>query len=261
MKRGPRELNICETADYTFTILNANADCAPEPVHFTDYLPEGMYWVPGSLVVDSAAVDATKPEPIVMEDRMLGLDMLVRGAGFPTTFRAQAAFGDNAKAGVYYNGMLDPAHPVDDESYAKITYTRKDGNKPQEDLHSTDAYYNSSSGSTDRRTKTVVTGAKTYESITTSMEFKPSACFRQNQEVEVKVKIHNPNNSDIGDASNPLYFETYFNDNCAYMKDSLKIKINGVLSSIKDGTKGVTTPLTLVALPDHPEPGLSLIHI
>lgn len=229
-KRGPRELDICETADYTFTIMNANVDCGREPVHFKDYLPEGMYWIPGSLTIDGEALDAS--QPIVMQDRILDLSMLIRGSGFKTTFKAQAAFTDDALSNRdYYNGSLT-TNPANGESYAKITYTRKD-NGNEGTLHATDAYYTSG---TDRRTKTKVTGTKSYKNITTSMEFKPSECFRQNQEIEVKVKIHNPNRAIQSDANNQLYFESYFNENCTYKPNSLKIDGNPV----SDTASGVT---------------------
>lgn len=229
-KRGPRELDICETADYTFTIMNANVDCGREPVHFKDYLPEGMYWIPGSLTIDGEALDAS--QPIVMQDRMLDLSMLIRGSGFKTTFKAQAAFTDDALSNRdYYNGSLT-TNPANGESYAKITYTRKD-NGNEGTLHATDAYYTSG---TDRRTKTEVKGTKSYKNITTSMEFKPSECFRQNQEIEVKVKIHNPNRAIQSDANNQLYFESYFNENCTYKPNSLKIDGNPV----SDTASGVT---------------------
>jgi uncharacterized repeat protein (TIGR01451 family) len=229
-KRGPRALDICETADYTFTVMNANVDCGREPVHFTDYLPEGMYWVPGSLVIDGEAVDAGKP--FVMQDRMLDLALLIRGSGNKTTFKAQAAFTDNAASNRnYYNGSLT-TNPANDESFTKITYTRKDNGQPGT-LHSTDAYYTSG---TDRRTKTAVTGTKTYKNITTSMEFKPMECFRQNQKIEVKVKIHNPNKLIQSDANNQLYFETYFNENCTYVAGSLTINGN----PLSDTATGVT---------------------
>ncbi|MDR2816173.1 MAG: hypothetical protein LBB62_05670, partial [Proteiniphilum sp.] len=100
-KRGPQALDICETVDYSFTVLNANVDCGREPVHFTDYLPKGMFWVPSSLVIDGEDLDAGKP--IVMQDRILDLSLLVRGSGNKTTLRAQAAFTDEAVAGTYYN--------------------------------------------------------------------------------------------------------------------------------------------------------------
>lgn len=229
-KRGPRELDICETADYTFTIMNANVDCGREPVHFKDYLPEGMYWIPGSLIIDGEALDTS--QPIVMQDRMLDLSMLIRGSGFKTTFKAQAAFTDDALSNRdYYNGSLT-TNPANGESYAKITYTRKD-NGNEGTLHATDAYYTSG---TDRRTKTEVKGTKSYKNIITSMEFKPSECFRQNQEIEVKVKIHNPNRAIQSDANNQLYFESYFNENCTYKPNSLKIDGNPV----SDTASGVT---------------------
>jgi hypothetical protein len=202
-KRGPGSLDICETADYTFTILNSNVDCGRTPVHFRDQLPEGMYWIPNSLMIDGESVVAGS---IVMKDQVLDMDLLIHGSGNKTIFRAQAAFTDNASAGVYANR-------------SSITYTRKDNGKT-ETLAGTDAYDLSGAG---RPTKTVVTGAKTYKSVVTSMAFQPSACFRQSQEVVVSVKVHNPNAQIRSDANNKLYFETYFNSSCTYKPGSLTI--------------------------------------
>jgi hypothetical protein len=213
-KRGPQKLDICETADYTFTILNSNVDCGRKPVHFHDQLPEGMYWIPNSLVIDNENVVAGS---LVMEGQLLDMDLLVRGSGNKTIFRAQAAFTDEALAGAYSNQSF-------------ITYTRKDNGR-EEMLGSTDAYYIKG----DRQTKTVVAGAKAYKSVATSMEFQPSACFIPNQEVVVKVKVRNPNAQIRSDANNKLYFETYFNKNCTYKPGSLTI--NG--RPVSDTASGV----------------------
>jgi hypothetical protein len=215
-KRGPRTLTLCETADYTFTILHSNVDCGRKPVHFHDQLPAGMYWIPNSLMIDNENVVAGS---IVMKGQMLDMDLLVRGSGSKTIFRAQAAFTDDASAGAYYNQSL-------------ITYTRKD-NGQKETLSSTDAYYITGA---DRKTKTVVTGAKTYKSVTTSMGFQPPACFTPNQEVVVSVKVRNPNTQIRSDANNKLYFETYFDRTCTYKPGSLSI--NG--KPVSDTASGVT---------------------
>ncbi|MDR1092206.1 MAG: hypothetical protein LBL79_14135 [Prevotella sp.] len=218
-KRGPANVDICETVDYSFTIMNANPGCDPEPVRFKDELPQGMYWVPNSLVVNAGQLDANYT--LTMSGRTLDLNgLLLPGSGRETHVRAQAAFTDDAATNTYYYNQ------------GEITYTRKD-NKKSETLASTDAYYISGN---DKRTKTMVTGTKTYKSITTDMELIPSSCFKEDREAQVKVKVHNPNGQILSDSKKTLYFESYFNDNFSYKAGSLKI--NG--APVSDTASGVT---------------------
>lgn len=204
-KRGPADVNICGTVDYSFFIMNSNSGCDPEPVLFKDELPQGMFWVPGSLNITA---NQLKPGySLVMKDRTFDLDgLLLPGWGKVTHIKAQAAFEDDAVAGSYYNR-------------SEITYKRKD-NGVSEALSSTDAFYVSGN---DKRTKTMATGSKTYKSVTTNMTFTPSACFRDNGEVLVDVEINNPNGAISSNTNNILYFETYFNENFSYKAGSLKI--------------------------------------
>jgi hypothetical protein len=243
-KRGPEEANICGTVDYSFFIMNLNSGCAPEPVHFKDELPEGMFWVPGSLNVTA---DQLKPGySLVMKDKMLDLDgLLLPGWGKITHIKAQAAFEDDAVAGVYHN-------------QSEIAYKRRD-NGLSETLSSIDAYYVSGN---DRRTKTEVKGSKTYKSVTTDMTFTPSACFEENREVLVEVKINNPNGVILHDINNKLYFETYFNENFSYKAGSFKIDGVPVNDSDiqKDDDNGIVSiEGNLLDLPDGSKKTISCI--
>jgi uncharacterized repeat protein (TIGR01451 family) len=207
-KRGTPAVSICGVVNYSFNIVNANAGCDSSIVKFQDILPDGMFWIPNSLVVDNSLLAAEVTDPVIMNGTTFRIDSLTLREGTTTHIQAQAAFEDDAVSNTTYYNSSD------------ITYERKD-NLQTETLESTDAYF-IPGVSTDKRTPTAVTGAKTYQYVTTTMDFTPSSCFKENREIDVTVTITNPN------ASIPnVFFATYYNDSCHVVPGS--VKINGMI--------------------------------
>ncbi|SHF18601.1 hypothetical protein [Dysgonomonas macrotermitis] len=215
-KKGTLETHVCGIVDYTFTILNANNECDSARVYFEDILPIEMEWLANSLAIDANLVDTTIEESggnsIILEDNRMIIDKLkLPGNGKTITFRAQAIFKEDAPINqTYYN-------------QSKITYVRKD-NQESESLLSTDAYF-IEGVDTDKRTPTfVIDDARDYKYLSAQMELKPSDCFRENNEIEVTLKIDNPNAS-IPD----MFLEIGYNENFHYKAGSFKI--NGTVAA------------------------------
>lgn len=210
-KRAALESHICEMVEYTFTMVNANAGCDSSRVSLVDILPEGMYWVPNSLILDqsllNASIEDNGDETITMSGNVLRIDSLkLPGDGRTTLVKAKAAFEENAIINTtYYN-------------QSSISYTRKD-NGETETLTSTDAFYIDGS---DKRTPTFVADEeRDYIPVNTGMSLTPSTSFKHKDEIEVTLTIDNPNDKIIGD----MLLEISYNENF-YLKPG-SIQING----------------------------------
>ncbi|MBF0577151.1 hypothetical protein [Dysgonomonas sp. GY617] len=207
-KRGNDIANVCDLIDYSFIIMNSNGNCDTSRVAFKDVLPDGMFWVPNSLSFDDSLLDRTAvpagEENIIINGRTLEIRGILPGNGSRVPLRAQAAFEDDAPVGMtYYN-------------QAEITYKRRD-NGIEETLESTDAYYISG---TDKRTATEVLNApRDFKYVNTSMALRPSACYKENNEILVTLTIDNPNPISISN----MFLEVYYNENFHLVPGSLKI--------------------------------------
>ncbi|MDR2005504.1 MAG: hypothetical protein LBQ74_20980 [Prevotella sp.] len=194
LKWGKKTSGICETIDYSFYFANMNFGCNKDRVVFSDHLPEGMFWVPGSLKVGAGYLDSDYTS--VIQGRELNIDGLLLPGAKTISISAQAAFTDEAVAGTYDN-------------HSSMVYTNRE-TLQQETLES-------------NTNRTVVTGTKTYKYVKAGMKLSPSDCFKENRTVEVELTVINPNGEIQNNSNNTLYLESYFNENFSYKPGSLKI--------------------------------------
>lgn len=224
VKKGTSSVNVCDIVNYTFSILNANANCDSTRVSFEDILPEGMVWLPNSLSFDTQLLDSTVQDnggqSIIFEGNAMVIDsLMLPGSGRITTIQAQAVFKDNATINTtYYN-------------QSKITYHRKD-NQQIESLYSTDANYADSLG-TDKRTPTFVPNdTRTYKNISANIQIVSMDCFKANTEISVSVTINNPNAS-ISD----MVLDLEYNENFHYITNSFLLdgnEVSGLTENIEE---------------------------
>lgn len=227
-KRGTYQTHVCGIVDYTFTLLNANAGCDSSKVIFEDNLPDKMEWLANSISFDGNLLDANGS--ITIQDNKLKIDGLrLPGDGRKTVVKAQAIFAEDAPINTtYYN-------------QGKITYIRKDNNT-EESLLSTDAFF-IQGVDTDKRTPTfVINDARDYKYLSSEMSLKPSDCFRENYEIQVTLKVSNPN-AQIGN----MFLDLGYNENFHYKAGSFKINGSAVAGiteyiEVEDDGSGLIAP-------------------
>lgn len=200
-KQGPTDVQLCETVEYTFRIVNTN--CAPTTGVFKDILPEGMIWVPES--VSMPAEGLPSGEDLNTNEyggtKTLDINNLVIPGGQTLTFRASARFAESATAGIYqnqaaisYKSILNPA----------VTHTLQSCDRLNPTCSPTATQ---ATGQNDRQEYIVVEAAAA------------PACYKEDNEVEVTVSVRNPNN--LAYSATGISFN--FNEEFALVPNSLVV--------------------------------------
>lgn len=200
-KQGPTDVQLCETVEYTFRIVNTN--CAPTTGVFKDVLPEGMIWVPES--VSMPAEGLPSGEDLNTNEyggtKTLDINNLVIPGGQTLTFRASARFAESATAGIYqnqaaisYKSILNPA----------VTHTLQSCDRLNPTCSPTATH---ATGQNDRQEYIVVEAAAS------------PACYKEDNEIEVTVSVRNPNN--LAYSATGISFN--FNEEFALVPNSLVV--------------------------------------
>lgn len=193
LKQGTSDVLLCEIVDYKFHTINTN--CDSREIVFTDTLPEGMIWVNDSFTAENTEFEDSDISGY--GTRTLKVKgMMIPGGASVYTFRASAIFEENAVAGTYKNkGEIE---------YDHLGSTHK--------IESIDRLTGQ------EYTETVAHDSERPKQVVTSMDTDKD-CFTLDKEIEVTLKINNPNNFTMQEM-----FLSFDFDNSAFtlVKNSLK---------------------------------------
>ena len=177
MKQASYKVLLCETVDYIFRSINTN--CEDKEFTLEDTLPEGMTWVNNSFSADGLDLDDPNNTVVISGygTRTLTVTGLKSpGGGGTYTMRAQAIFDLDAVAKTY-------------ENQAQMNYTQiVNGVATPRVLNSTDRL----TGEETSKTIAEASAGERPQPVTIVAETSKT-CFGYDNEMEVTLKINNPN--------------------------------------------------------------------
>ncbi|MDU1903720.1 MAG: hypothetical protein E6772_02960 [Dysgonomonas sp.] len=173
-KQGTSEVFLCEEVLYTFRIYNTN--CAGKAVNLNDVLPNGMKWVSESVSTDEYAITDETTFNSYGTTNTLNIGKLFIPGGMSTTVRARAIFDTNATANTY-------------ENQGEMKYEILEGGVTTEKtLLSCDRLTEGCA-----TTKTIANPSVRPEPIEVTTVSVSKVCYTEDNEIEITVKINNPN--------------------------------------------------------------------
>ena len=206
-------ITTCESVRYLFEIQNTNN--ADKYVNFTDILPSNMKWEIESLALDT--INTLHNSQIQINNyggtNTLQIDNLLVPCASKIRFMATALMDENAPSGYYSN-------------YATIVYEILENSLPvTQTLHSVDEM--------SLEPLTTIYAEYQPRQETVMVEAEAPIMYMEDEEVEVTLKINNPNTTIMTD----MYLDIAWNENFTYVPGSLVTSGNISVAAVVSGTQ------------------------
>ncbi|MDR2056840.1 MAG: hypothetical protein LBP83_00870 [Dysgonamonadaceae bacterium] len=220
-------VSLCDNVSYTFQLYNTN--CVAMDVNFSDVLPTGMKWHAESLQI-SDTLAANYQVNAYADQKVLSITGLTIHPASSTRISASAFFDENATASTTYSNQ------------SSIEYKNFSGF--DKSLLSCDRYITGGCAPT-----SVVTSSVTTRTLPVELMHETNkSVYGAKDNITIRVRINNPNNSIAGVVLNISYNEAFTYNTSSPLRSSPNI--NGIVTlNSEPGILNVTG----ITLPDNTE--------
>jgi hypothetical protein len=194
-KDVPAELRICEEVPYLFRMMNTN--CDSKDFMFSDTLPPGMTWIPGSLILDDYNNSRMGEITITYNDSILTVTGLKAPGNSDFVFRAKGLFKDNALGDRNYDNRANIFYQFEGEDIVTV---------------SCDAYHGC-----DSPTRVYVHDTPRLSPLQVTGPVLDKTCYKPGDTISVSFKVKNPN---LTAPVQEVGLEVNYTDTFSYIKGS-----------------------------------------